>query len=392
MNHSEIERLRADTPGVSQRVHFNNAGAGLMPYPVINALKQHIDLEAEIGGYEASNREQERCDKVYDSVAKLIGAKRHEIALVENATVAWQMAFYGLDLAPGDRILTARAEYAANYVAFLQRAAKFGCQIEVIPDRADGSTDPDALEQMIDERVKLIAITHIPTNGGLINPAEAIGQIARRHAIPYLLDACQALGQMPVDVNRLGCDFLSATGRKFLRGPRGTGFLYVREDWFDRVEPPIIDHFGADWVAKDTYQLRPDARRYETWENAYALRLGLGAAVDYALALGLEAISERAFALAAHLREELAKIPDVTVRDLGTDKCAIVTFTHEAHDAAKIKQAMAERDINISASLPSSTRLDSEQRNLPVIVRASPHYYNTEEEIERFCRALRELS
>ncbi|MEM8646489.1 MAG: aminotransferase class V-fold PLP-dependent enzyme [Pseudomonadota bacterium] len=391
MNHLDIEQLRADTPGVSQRVHFNNAGAGLMPRPVIEALKQHIDLEAKIGGYEAANREQERCDKVYDSVAKLIGAKREEIALVENATVAWQMAFYGLDLAPGDRILTARAEYAANYVAFLQRAAKIGCTIEVIPDRADGSTDPEALEQMIDDRVKLIAITHIPTNGGLINPAEAIGRIARHHGIAYLLDACQALGQMPVDVNRLGCDFLSATGRKFLRGPRGTGFLYVREEWFNRVEPPIIDHFGAEWVATDRYELRGDARRYETWENAYALRLGLGAAVDYALALGLEAISARAFGLATHLREELAKIPGITVTDLGEEKCAIVTFMHQAHDAPKIKQAMAERQINLSASLPSSTRLDSENRDLPVIVRASPHYYNTEDEIARFCQALKDL-
>lgn len=299
MNQTDLERLRADTPGASTCVHLNNAGAGLMPRPVIEAVKEHIDLEAKIGGYEAATHEQERCDQVYDSVAKLIGAKPREIALCENATFAWQMAFYGLDLKAGDRILTARAEYAANYMAFLQRAAKIGCTIEVIPDKADGSTDSDALERMLDERVKLIAITQIPTNGGLINPAAQIGQIANRHGITYLLDACQAVGQMPVDVAQLGCDFLSATGRKFLRGPRGTGFLYVREKWLELLEPPIIDHFGAEWVSHDTYELRPDARRYESWENAYALRLGLGAAVDYALALGLEAISTRAFGLAA---------------------------------------------------------------------------------------------
>ncbi len=389
LNKHDIDRLRADTPGTADCVHFNNAGAGLMPIPVIEAVKQHIDLEAKIGAYEAASREQDRCDQVYDSVAKLIGAKRHEVALCENATFAWQMAFYGLDLKAGDRILTARAEYAANYVAFLQRAAKNGCEIEVIPDRPDGSTDPDALERMIDDRVKLIAITQIPTNGGLINPAEEIGKIANRHQIIYLLDACQALGQMPVDVDRLGCDFLSATGRKFLRGPRGTGFLYVREKWFDLLEPPIIDHFGAEWVSQDKYELRSDARRYESWENAYALRLGLGAAVDYALELGLEEISARAFGLAATLRERLNAIPGVTLRDLGSEKCAIVTFTHDKLEAAAIKQIMADEGINVSASLPSSTRLDSESRNLPVILRASPHYYNTEDEIERFCHVLK---
>ncbi len=387
----EIERLRADTPGVETRLHLNNAGAGLMPRPVIDAVKQHIELEAEIGGYEAADKAKERCDKVYDSVAGLIGAKPREIALCENATFAWQMAFYGLELGPGDRILTARAEYAANYVAFLQRAAKNGCEVQVIPDRADGSTDPEALERMIDERVKLIAITHIPTNGGLINPAEEIGKVASRHAIPYLLDACQAVGQMPVDVNRLACDFLSATGRKFLRGPRGTGFLYVRETWFDRVEPPIIDHFGAEWVSEDRYRLRPDARRYESWENAYALRLGLGAAVDYALSLGLEPISHRAFGLADLLRRQLADIAGVTLRDLGDDKCAIVTFTHEHIDAPALKQAMAEHGINVSVSWPSSTRLDSELRSLPPVLRASPHYYNSEDEIERFCQTLKGL-
>lgn len=392
MNQTDLAHLRSDTPGIESRVHLNNAGAGLMPKPVIDAIKQHIDLEAQIGGYEAANQEDARCNKVYDSVSKLIGAKRSEVALCENATFAWQMAFYGLNLQAGDRILTARAEYAANYVAFLQRTAKNGCAIEVIPDRADGSTDPEALEQMLDEHVKLIAITHIPTNGGLINPAEEIGAIANRHNIPYLLDACQAVGQMPVDVDRLGCDFLSATGRKFLRGPRGTGFLYVREKWLEQIEPPIIDHFGAAWVAPDRYELRSDARRYESWENAYALRLGLGAAVDYALNIGLEEISARAFGLAAALRSRLKTLPGITLHDLGTQKCAIVTFSHHTAEAASIKRLMTQNAINISTSLPSSTRLDAEKRELPVVLRVSPHYYNSEDEIDRFCETLARIT
>jgi len=260
----DLSRLRAETPGVANRIHLNNAGAALMPDPVIAAIKDHIDLEAAIGGYEAKDQEAARIEGVYDSIARLIGASREEIALVENATVGWDLVFYAFDFEPGDRILTARAEYAANYIAYLQVAKRTGAVIEAIPDDGDGVLDPAALEAMIDDRVKLISITWIPTNGGLVNPAAEVGRIARARGVPYLLDACQAVGQMPVDVDALGCDFLSATGRKFLRGPRGTGFLYVRRAALAGLEPPMIDHFGATWTGPESYTLRDDARRFET--------------------------------------------------------------------------------------------------------------------------------
>ncbi len=387
----DVPALRAETPGCTRKIHFNNAGAGLMPLPVVEAVKAHLDLEAEIGGYEAAAARASECDAVYTSVARLIGARPQEIALLENATVAWQLAFYALKFEDGDRILTSRAEYAANYVAFLQMQRRTGCVIEVIPDDARGATDPAALEAMIDASVKLIAVTWIPTNGGLINPAGEIGRIARAHGITYLLDACQAVGQMPVDVGALGCDFLSATGRKFLRGPRGTGFLYVREALLETIEPSVIDHFAAPWVAADAYELRPDARRFETWEKSYALVLGLGAAADYALALGDEAIRTRSFGLADKLRRELAVLPQVNVHDLGDEHCAIVSFTHEKIAARDVVGVLGARDINISASSPSSTLLDSTARDLPDLARASVHYYNTEDEIESFVRALTDL-
>lgn len=169
----DLDRIRADTPATARRAYLHNAGAALMPVQVVNAIKGHIDLEAEIGGYAAARKEHERCEAVYASVARLLNASTDEIALVENATVGWQMAFYSLPFAKGDRILTAEAEYAANYIAFLQVAKRTGAVIDVVPSDKAGELDVAALERMIDERVKLIAITWVPTNGGLTNPAAA---------------------------------------------------------------------------------------------------------------------------------------------------------------------------------------------------------------------------
>ncbi|MEE8504725.1 MAG: aminotransferase class V-fold PLP-dependent enzyme [Kiloniellales bacterium] len=377
----DLERLRAETPGVANRIHLNNAGAALMPAPVIAAIKDHIDLEAAIGGYEAEEQEAARLEAVYDSIARLIGAGRDEIALAENATVAWDLAFYALAFQPSDRILTARAEYAANFIAYLQVAKRTGAVIEVIPDDAHGVLDPAALEAMIDARVKLISITWIPTNGGLLNPAAEVGRVARAHGVPYLLDACQAVGQLPIDVDALGCDMLAATGRKFLRGPRATGFLYLRRATLAGLEPPMLDLFGATWTGPDSYTLREDARRFETWENNYATRLGLGVAADYAMAIGLEAIQERAFALADALRAALREIAGLTVYDLGPRPCAIVSFAVEGIESEAIEVGLRERGVNVSTSSRASTLLDATARGLPVVVRASPHYYHTEDEI-----------
>ncbi|OKO76863.1 aminotransferase class V-fold PLP-dependent enzyme [Bradyrhizobium sp. AS23.2] len=388
----DIDRIRADTPAARRLAYLHNAGAALMPAPVVAAMKRHIDLESEIGGYAAADREADRLEAVYGSVARLLNAATDEIALMENATVAWQMAFYALPFRKGDRILTAEAEYAANYVAFLQVAKRTGVIIDVVPSDTSGELDVHALERMIDARVKLIAITWVPTNGGLVNPAAAVGKIARARGIPYLLDACQAVGQIAVDVEAIGCDMLSATGRKFLRGPRGTGFLYVRRALLQQLEPPMIDHFAAPWVSRDEYRLRDDARRFETWENNYAARLGLGASVDYALEIGLAPIEQRGHMLADRLRNGLASIRSITIRDLGRTPGAIVSFTMKGYEADGIVSSAAAAGIAIGVSHPSSTRIDAELRSLPPVVRASPHYYNTEAEIDRLIDHLASLA
>jgi len=384
----DLARIRADTPAAEEQSFLYSAGASLMPSPVVDAMTDHLRLEQRLGGYAAADREQARLEAVYDSVADLVNAERDEIALVENATVGWQMAFYAFDWRPGDRILTGQAEYAANYVAYLQTARRHGVEIEVIPNDVFGAIDPGALRQMIDDRVRLISITWIPTNGGLTNPAAAIGRVAREAGVPYLLDACQAVGQMPVNVQALGCDMLTGTGRKFLRGPRGTGFLYVRRDMLLKLEPPMIDHFAAPWTSTDGYTLRPDARRFETWENNYAARLGLGAAADYARSVGPEAIEARNRQLANRLRDGLRPLDRVTLLDLGRDPCAIVSFSIRDYPVASALADAARANIVIGASPPASTRLDSDARGLGYILRASPHYFNTEADIDRlieFC-------
>jgi cysteine desulfurase / selenocysteine lyase len=388
----DIERARRDTPATDRILHFNNAGAALMPAPVLAAQLRHLQLEADTGGYEAAASVDDRIEAIYDSIAQLLNADRAEIALVENATVAWDMAFYSVGFAPGDRILAAEVEYASNHIAFLQVARRTGAIIEIVPSDAAGELDLAALERMIDGRVKLIAITHVPTNGGLVNPAAAIGRIARAHGVLFLLDACQSVGHMAIDVAAIGCDMLSATGRKYLRGPRGTGFLYVRRGVLDRLEPPFLDLQAVTWVTPDRYEMRPDARRFENWERNVAAQLGLGAAVDYALGWGLVDIAARIETLAAELRRRLAEIPGVVVQDRGRRLCGIVTFTVEGKPPRDIVAALRQQRINCHPSGPSSTLLVPPARRLPAVVRASVHYYNTEAEVVRFALAVAALA
>lgn len=387
----DIARARRETPGCTEVLHLNNAGAALPPQPVLDVQLRHLRREAETGSYEAAAEAKDALAHSYEAIATMLGCTPSEIAVVENATRAWDMAFYGMDFAESDRILTSQAAYASNYIAMLHVAARTGAAVEVVPADASGQIAVDRLRAMLDARVKLIALTHVPTNGGLVNPAAEVGAVAREAGVPFLLDACQSAGQRPLDVEALGCTMLSATGRKFLRGPRGTGFLYVRRDWIERLDPPLLDLHAATWVAPDRFEVRPDARRFETWEGYAAGKIGLGVAVDYALEWGLDAIFARIQHLVRALRARLRSLPGVTVHDAGRVKCGITTFSSNRVDAPSIQRALRARGMNVSVSTPSSTRLDAEARALPDLVRASVHYYNTEAEIDRFCVALRKV-
>jgi len=380
---SEIEQIRRDTAGVRYGIHFNNAGASLQPDVVLEAMSRFQQDEHRMGGYEAMVAFAHALDETYHLIGAMIGAEPQEIALQESATTAWYKAFRSIDWQPGDVILTAQAAYGTNYIGFLQLQRQMGVSFRVVPNNEHGEIDLDALRTMISPEVRMIALTHMPTNGGLVNPAEEVGRIAREHDLLYLLDACQSVGQMPLDVQAIGCDFLSATGRKFLRAPRGTGFLYVRKERLAELDPVFPDIYGANWVNLDRYELAAGARRFENFEFSRANRLGLAAAVRYYLHLGPARIWMRIQDLADDLRQKLTALPGVQVHDEGRVRSGIVTFTVAGQGPDAIKERLALAHIRVSIAWMGSARLDMERRGLDRMVRAGIHYYNTREEIDR---------
>ncbi len=384
----DVAAVRLDTPGVENVAHFNNAGASLMSRPVYETVSVILEEEYLCGGYETARAFEVDIQGVYTSLATLVGGARDEIAVVENATVAWQHAFYGMRFQSGDQVLTTTTEYGANFVAYLQIGERKGISIDVVPDTATGEVDIAALASMITDRTKLISINHMPTSNGLVNPAADVGRVARDAGVPFLLDACQTLGQMPIDVEEIGCDMLTGTSRKFLRGPRGVGFLWVRDSMLDQLDPIVLDHHAAEWTGRLTYALRPGARRFENWETMIAAKVGFGVAVDYALDLGLDSIWDRDSYLAAELRQGLGAIDGVTLHDRGTVKGAIVMFDVDGVEPVRVRDDLHEQGINVSYSTRGSSVIDFDRRGVESLVRASVHYFNTEDEIARLVRTV----
>jgi cysteine desulfurase/selenocysteine lyase len=384
----DVGRARRETPGCTRVLHFNNAGAALPPESVVDAVVGHLRREAEIGGYEAAEEQAQRLERTYHAIARLLNCHEGEVAVVESATRAWDYAFYSFRLREGDRLLTTQAEYASNFIALRQAASRSGASVEVVPDDETGQVDIGALAGLLDERVRLVSLVHVPTQGGLVQPAAEVGAITRAAGVPLLLDACQSAGQMPLDVETMGCDMLVATGRKFLRGPRGTGFLYVRRGLLDQLEPPFLDLHAAEWLADGSYRIRPDARRFESWETNCATKIGLGVAIDYALEWGLENIRQQVVAFAHELRSRLGELAGVSVHDAGREQCAIVTFTIDGTSALDVARRLKANDMNVSVSLAEYSRLDLGARHLDAVVRASPHYYNDHSELDRFVAAV----
>jgi selenocysteine lyase/cysteine desulfurase len=390
----QLARWRADTPGCAHRIHLNNAGAALMPKPVVDAVTAHLQRETDCGGYESSDAAEEKIAEAYEHLARLVAAHTRNIAIVENATVAFFQALSAFDFTPGDVIVTTRNDYISNQLAYLSLARRCGVEVRRAADLPTGGVDPQSVRELLrDPRVRLLAVTWVPTNSGLVQPVDALGEVAETASVPYLIDACQAVGHIPVDVGRLRCDFLSATARKFLRGPRGIGFLYISDRALERGDHPLyIDMRGAKWKTADRFELVPDARRFENWESACSLVLGLGEAARYANHVGVDVGGRRARELASRLRTKLTAVPGFRVLDRGEDLAAIVTVEVPGWHASDLVSRLRGLNINTSATMREFAVIDMDDKRAASALRVSPHYYNTEDELDRLLDALRSVN
>ena len=387
------EAMRDDTPGCREKVHFNNAGASLMPKPVIEAIENHIRLEASLGGYEAADHKEGEVSGFYESAAKLLNCKASNIAFTSSATNSYARALSCIPFEKGDKVLIANEDYISNQLAFLGLQKRWGIQLVRAASQPEGGVDVEDMKRLMDKhRPRLVSLTHVPTNSGLVQPVEQVGQLCRERDIPYLVDACQSVGQFPVDVQKIQCDFLSATFRKFLRGPRGTGFLYVSEAILKKNwEPLFIDMRGADWTGDNEYKIRADARRFEEWELPYALLLGSKAALDYALSVGLENIQVTNKILCERFRHGTGTIKGLALLDLGKERSSIITVRIPRWQPKNLLDALRKQNINTSISYRNFALIDFEKKGVDWALRVSPHYFNTEEEIDRLLNSLHEL-
>jgi selenocysteine lyase/cysteine desulfurase len=390
---SDVARWRADTPGVLRRHHLNNAGAALQPRVVTDAVLSHVQLESEIGGYEAAAAVRGPLDECYRALAGIVRAAPRNIAITSSATAAYSRALSAFDFQPGDRVVTTRADYLSNRIMFEALTARGGIQVVEADDLPGGGADPDSVRALLRAaKTRLVALTWVPTFGGMVQRAEEVGAACADAGVPYLVDGCQAVGQLDVDLAAIRCDFLAATARKFLRGPRGIGFLAVSDGALDRGWHPLhVDMRGANWTRPGAYEPYEGARRFEEWERPHALALGMGAAARYALEQGVPRTAERAHALASDVRRRLSSLPGLRSLDHAERLSAIAAFDCEGLDADSLVRMLRERGVNTSAQGADENAVALERLGARSLLRISPHYYNDASDLDALESALREL-
>lgn len=389
---STLDTWRRETPGCQTKIHFNNAGASLVPEPVLRATMEYLSLEAVTGGYETADLRADAIKGFYTSLASLLHTQPANISFQSSATSAFAIALSCIPFNSDDKILIAAEDYISNQIAFLSLQKRFGVELIRANSLPEGGVDVDHMRQLMDKhKPKLVSLTHVPTNTGLIQPVEAVGALCRDRNILYLVDACQSVGQMPLDVSKIHCDFLSGTFRKFLRGPRGTGFLFTSDRILQgNFEPLFIDMRGADWTSANAYAARQDSRRFEEWEMPYALLVGCATAVDYALNVGLETIRDRNADLGNGIRSKITGL-GLRLLDRGHKLSSIITVQIPGKESGYVLNNLRKRNINTSIAQHSSAILDFDAKGVTWALRISPHYYNTEEEASTLIQALREV-
>ncbi|MCD0478139.1 aminotransferase class V-fold PLP-dependent enzyme [Chryseobacterium sp. LC2016-29] len=385
------DKIRQEIRGLSDgKLFFNNAGSSLMPNIVVDSMLDYLKQEEQFGGYEVANKKAELLENFYTETAKLINCKPSNIAFMTSATEAFSKALSSIIFKEGDTVITTVDDYISNQITFISLQKRLNVKIIRIKKLENNELDLEDFENLIKQNhPKLVAVTHIPTNSGLVQDIEAVGKICRQYDILYLADCCQSVGQMVVDVEKIGCDFLTATGRKFMRGPRGSGFLYVSDRILEQDYAPILlDMRGAHWSEYNNYELFKTAKRFEHWEVSYAAVLGMMEAVKYANNVGLNNIENYNRKLAQTFRINL-KNNGFKVLDIGNNLSSIVTFCGPDNDLENIQKVLRENNVFFSASYKHSALIDFTDKKVDGAVRLSPHYFNTLEEVEKVSEVLR---
>lgn len=387
-----IEAIRKDTPGCKSKIHFNNAGASLPPLPVTAAIHDYISFESITGGYEAADSRKNEIEEYYASASRLINTNENNIAFTSSATSSFSLALSSIPFEQGDIVLIANEDYISNQIAFLSLQQRFGIKLIRTKSLSTGGVDLNDMEKLInDHHPKLVSLTHVPTNTGLIQPVEMVGKMCKNKDILYLVDACQSAGQIPLDVKKIGCDFLTATMRKFLRGPRGAGFLYVSDRVLEKkLTPLFVDMRGAEWTGPDTYEVRMTAKRFEEWELPYALVVGSKEAINYALNIGIENIQNRNKVLCDMLKSKLNSI-ELKILDIGENQSSIITIEMPGKQPQGVLEYLRAVNINTSTAHRSSAQIDFKSKKVDWALRISPHYFNTEDEIDILIQTLEDL-
>jgi len=386
----DINTIRAQTKGCTGKIFLNSAGASLVPSAVTEKMISYLSKEAEIGGYALAAQFNTELQEFYSESAKLLNCKPENIAFVTSATDAYAKAISSIAFKAGDVILTTDDDYISNQLSFLSLKSRFGITIVRAANSTDGDLDLQVFEKLVQQhQPKLVALTHIPTSSGLIQPAAEVGLICKKYDVLYLLDACQSVGQLLVDVKEIGCDFLTATGRKFLRGPRGTGILYVSDRALNAgLVPMIFDMQGAKWSGFDTYELADTAVRFEFWESSIAGKLGLVAALKYVNEIGIANIEQYNAVLMKKFRTQLKDIKGLNLHDRGIRLSNILTFTIAGKSIEELTALLDANQVYYSISFKDFALIDFTRKNLERAIRFSPHYFNTAEELEKIVAIL----
>ena len=388
-----IEQIRQDTPNCKDKIFLNSAGASLIPKIVVHKVNEYLIEEEKIGGYKLEELRKSEFDEFYNEVAKLIHCEAHNIAFINNATDGYIKALSCIDFKEDDTVITTDDDYASNHIHFIALQKRYHINVVRIKTFENGELDIEDFETLIKMyRTKLVSISHIPTNSGLIQNVKAIGNICEKNNIIFLLDACQSVGQIVVDVKPLKCDFLTATGRKFLRGPRGTGFLYVSDKILkEQYAPLYIDGRGATWTEIYKFEMLDSAKRFELWESPCAFKMGFQEAIKYANNIGMEHIQAYNEKIMKQLRANLSSIPNVVLFDKGLNTSNILTFRKGNVSLKRISNILDKNKVYYSVSNKEWGLIDFNKKGIEWAIRLSPHYFNTIEEMDKVSQIIENI-